>query len=357
MQNRSKHEKITIILDEKLQNLEPAFREELYNHLHNTELWSNIEKASTYMRNQFNLKHNRRILKRYWTDRGWNKEYAEQQVLHYKKKFNTLSPFTKEFWLHKINEKTGEKYTIVEANYKRNSIRPIRKEYWIEKGYSTNEATQLAIQTKHNNNITGAKASKNLSPEKQREYSCRCKEFWITQGYTESEAKEKIYEIQTKTWKNYNDAERQQRINKWLTTLANKPKAEIERINKAKLSKGISVSKNERYLYNTLSNEFDQVISQFTLHESNKKRYVYDICKDKKIIEYNGDFWHINPEIYNKDFVNKRTKLTASETHIRDAKKINYAIQQGYEVLVIWENDFKHNKEETINKCRHFMME
>ena len=50
-------------------------------------------------------------------------------------------------------------HNVLEADFERNSRRPIRKEYWVAKGYSEEEAVNLAINAKNVNNIKGAMKS------------------------------------------------------------------------------------------------------------------------------------------------------------------------------------------------------
>lgn len=78
--------------------------------------------------------------------------------------------------------------------------------------------------------------------------------------------------------------------------------------------------------------------------------------KNKKIIEFNGDKFHANPILYNEnDKPNPYTDISAKDIWDFDNKKINEVIKKGYDVLVIWENDYKENKTECINKCLNFM--
>ena len=53
--------------------------------------------------------------------------------------------------------------------------------------------------------------------------------------------------------------------------------------------------------------------------------------------------------------MNPRTKLKAIDKWELDYIKIQYAQSQGYKVLVVWESDFKKNKEEVIKKCIQFL--
>lgn len=69
-------------------------------------------------------------------------------------------------------------------------------------------------------------------------------------------------------------------------------------------------------------------------------------------IEYNGDFWHANPNIYEENsclsFPGK--KILAKEIWDKDKKRYNLIKNKlGCEFIVVWEKDFSENKELTIN--------
>lgn len=83
--------------------------------------------------------------------------------------------------------------------------------------------------------------------------------------------------------------------------------------------------------------------------------YAYDFCYNNKIIEFNGDYWHCNPKIYKENFYNKSKHKTAKEIWKYDNQKIKLARKQGFDVLVIWESDYRNNKENIINKCYEFL--
>ena len=193
-----------------------------------------------------------------------------------------------------------------------------------------------------------------------------CIEYYTSRGFSIDDAQLKIadsqkyfskeiciekygYTIGIATWN--------ERQRTWQSTLNAKTADEKARINRLKLSNGITVSKAEKIILEHIKSVSQNVEHQFTLYETNKKQYVYDIMVNKKIIEYNGDFWHANPIIYSPDWINPRTKLTASEKWFLDNIKIQYAESQGYEVLVSWERDFKNNTEETIKKCIQFLIQ
>lgn len=93
------------------------------------------------------------------------------------------------------------------------------------------------------------------------------------------------------------------------------------------------------------------------------KKYYYDFSyineNNKKIIEYNGDFWHANPMLYSAENVLslRGFKKLASDIWKEDKKKIEMAKKYGYDVLVIWERDVltKDGLEYNLEKCLNFL--
>ena len=83
--------------------------------------------------------------------------------------------------------------------------------------------------------------------------------------------------------------------------------------------------------------------------ETNKAKGIFncDIVLEecKLIIEFFGDYWHCNPAKFNGEDYNKRLHLTAKERWLKDQKKQVYYQELQYEYFVVWEYDWKHNKE------------
>jgi G:T-mismatch repair DNA endonuclease (very short patch repair protein) len=85
-------------------------------------------------------------------------------------------------------------------------------------------------------------------------------------------------------------------------------------------------------------------------------KYDLTITDSKKIIEFNGDFWHCNPEIFESDFYNKPKKMSAIDIWKYDNDKIKAATDNGYRILTIWENEFRNNKPSCMSKCLDFIV-
>lgn len=58
------------------------------------------------------------------------------------------------------------------------------------------------------------------------------------------------------------------------------------------------------------------------------------------IYEFNGDFWHGNPELYKSDDVNSVLNKKFGELYKNTIDREEYLIKKGYKVISIWENDF-----------------
>lgn len=70
--------------------------------------------------------------------------------------------------------------------------------------------------------------------------------------------------------------------------------------------------------------------------------YVDGIDLDNKIIyEFNGDFWHGNPNIYNSVDINRVNQISYGELYKRTIEREKYLETLGYKIVSIWESDFK----------------
>ena len=87
--------------------------------------------------------------------------------------------------------------------------------------------------------------------------------------------------------------------------------------------------------------------------------WLYDFTdiKNKKIIEYNGDSYHGNPAKYKpNDYPHPfRKKITAKEIWYQDELKRLVAEENRYEILTIWDSDYRKNKESVLKQCLQFL--
>lgn len=82
----------------------------------------------------------------------------------------------------------------------------------------------------------------------------------------------------------------------------------------------------------------------------------YDITssKKKKIIEFNGNYWHCNPKFYTEDFIISQSGRTAKEVWQRDQLKRKSAEDRGFSVLDIWEDDYVKSPSEVLKKINQW---
>lgn len=108
------------------------------------------------------------------------------------------------------------------------------------------------------------------------------------------------------------------------------------------------VSKKEHELTNILVD----------LYTGNKNGYVNGWCCDfvnhqkMLIVEFFGDYWHHNPKKYSFDWINPSTKRTSLFVYARDNRKIKELASLGYEVVVVWESDWKNEKEQQLKRIK-----
>ena len=81
-----------------------------------------------------------------------------------------------------------------------------------------------------------------------------------------------------------------------------------------------------------------------------------DYTLGSKIIEFFGDAFHGNPKVF-EDTVECHPfrRITAKELQTRDATRINILKEKGFDVMVVWEKDFKDDKMGVINKCKEWL--
>lgn len=88
------------------------------------------------------------------------------------------------------------------------------------------------------------------------------------------------------------------------------------------------------------------------------KYFRYDLTNEesKRIIEFNGDFWHGNPTLYKSNDYNPVLNKSYEEIKKYDNFKSLIAFNAGYSILTIWESDYLQNHDDVIIKCKDFIL-
>lgn len=279
------------------------------------------------------------------------------------------SPYSVKYWLERgLTEKESKEHI--------KTLRPVNKEYWLKKGYSEEESI-LQIEGQKLVSLRGCIARFgeeegikvwNDREEKRSEAGKKGSaglEYWLNKGYSLEEAKVKRSERQTTFSKDiciekYGEEEGLKRFtkrqNEWQKSL----------YRNGNLKSGYSKISQELFLkilkeYTPLENgklNFALHNGEYTLSNNNSFfRLDFTDLNNNKIIEYNGDQYHGNPKKYlAEDRPNPfRKELTAKDIWDKDNNKIELAKQNGFEVLVIWDSEYKKNKINTLNKCLKFL--
>jgi len=242
------------------------------------------------------------------------------------------------------------------------------KEFWIEKGHSEAEAV---LKSKEVMNDIHSKTSIKLkaNPEKYASKYPTKKEYYLSKGFNEKEAAQKISEIQNrfslkKCIEKYGKEDGEvvfvKRQEKWQQSLVDNGNVKG---GYSKISQVLFYQILEQYNKRDINNVFFWTKNREYFLKKDSYIYLYDFCdiKKKKIIEYNGDQYHANPKIYEKNDTphpyHKDKNWTAEKIWEKDASKIELAKSSGFEVLTIWDSEYRKNPQQTIEKCIKFINE
>ena len=78
------------------------------------------------------------------------------------------------------------------------------------------------------------------------------------------------------------------------------------------------------------------------------------IPKYNLLIEYNGNYWHCNPQKYDSDYFNTKKQKYAKEIWQYDQEKLDLFKKKGYLVEVIWESDYKKDNNILFNIIKKY---
>jgi len=128
--------------------------------------------------------------------------------------------------------------------------------------------------------------------------------------------------------------------------------AEVARQRREQNSVSMS-KKNEILLKERRSNLETKLLPYLKEYENNVQIGSYNVDflnrRTNHIIEVYGNYWHCNPKIYESNFLNTKTQMTAKEQQEKDIRRIKILEKQGYKVTVIWES----NLNEYIDSLRN----
>lgn len=334
--------------DNCITNTKKLKRKELWKVFLPNEVYENLHKK------MYNIMLSNNYLKKeFWIKKGFSIEESLQKI----------------FEIQSMNsKKVKNRFVVSKENLKNNGYTndkiknicqtPSMVSFWVNKGYTKEKSVE---KIKENQSY----ASKFIDFEKRLLPSNV--DYWLKLGFSVEESKKKVFEKQTTFSKDicikkygYEKGIEifTNRTNKWQDSLNKNGNLKIgySKISQ-EIFKEISITmKREDFLFATNGGEF-------RLNRKNGGVWIYDFTdvKNKKIIEFNGDMYHANPDKYSELETPHpfRKNITSGEIWKKDNEKINIAKINGFDILVIWDSEYrkksKLDKEKIIQKCINFI--
>jgi G:T-mismatch repair DNA endonuclease (very short patch repair protein) len=174
--------------------------------------------------------------------------------------------------------------------------------------------------------------------------------YWVKRGFSESEAKEIIRERQATST-----------LDKFITKYGIEEGAKkYLDVNKRKTRNwfGNTISKLESAFFESLSRITyinDKGISCRLRFDERSVVCDYLDASKNRVIEINGDFWHMNPNKFKPHDVNMVTERVAQD--IWDAEKYRNGLlmSKGYEILIIWESELNEDYDRCLELAKIFL--
>jgi hypothetical protein len=283
-------------------------------------------------------------------------------------KISKGSAFGSKYWVERGFSEEESKMKIKE-------MKPNLVEYWLSRGFSFEESklkVELHLMNTERSFIFkyGEKKGVELFREKKikegKLHSPRSVEYWVNKGFSIDESKKKVSEYQNnfsfiKCIEKYGEEDGKKiftkRQIKWQESL----------YKNGNLKSGYSkISQN---LFFELLNYYENVEElnyvmfakkggEFVLTgDDGFYRFDFTDLLNKKIIEYNGDNYHANPDRFiSTDAPNPfRKNVMSKDIWEKDNRKIKLANKHKFDVLVIWDSEYRKDKESVMKKCLNFL--
>ena len=325
-------------------------QEKLYNMRKN-----NRSKIEYYIEHYPNATDEER--RNMWHD--FNQSRSAQSIKYYERKYPDATPEEREKmrqeyiqnYLENMPDYSGQNNPNSKTNtteYERRSRSPRCIEFYQRKYPNATPDEQQEMLNKYfaKNRLRVKNAIKDTNIE-----------YYLNQGMSEEEAELALKNRQStfsldKCIKKYGEEEGKrifnERQSKWIK----------------KLQKSFEINGDSRSTTSMFAEDMIKAICKYLfIPVPAKEKYIsdgehnfaFDFTLGKKIIEFQGDYWHCNPEKYSADYVHKTYGITAQEVWNKDKIKLECARNHGYEVLYIWELDYRKDREGQIKKCLDFL--
>jgi hypothetical protein len=315
----------------------------------------------------------------YWAsvNRLMNDGYTKEEAIEIRNS-KANSQFKISYWVN-LGYSEYEAISIISENQKINS--PRCKEYWINKGYTDEDALKKV------STLQKEFASKK-NPEISKVSSPWSVNYYIHRGHTLEEAKELVknngqfgahnlenYVIHYGSvdgpikFENYMNGLRERGTVKYYTDLYGDDlgvKKYLERFGRFVNSRSSKIANDfcdsiyaalDKNIYTRIMySDIDEGEYLLLDHTENLTCFYDFVIMDIKFaIEFNGDFWHGNPNIYGPDDVINGKK--AKDIWEYDSRKKEAIEKRGFTCIYVWENEYRQDKEGTLKRVMETIQE
>jgi hypothetical protein len=310
-----------------------------------------------------------------------------------KKLFGRVSVRTSQFWIirgysaeqaayeiSKIQKKCNDKLLLYKKQdpkkYEGTSCKSIK--YWIKKGYTEEEAKKIISKSQSTFSLQkcidkhGTIKGHKIWLERQKKWMFslmnrsddELNKMFKSRGKTKEQLIQKfgfekaiqICKSKSNTYETQLKKYGKEIADEWLR----KMQVRLKQVSLKKVSK-ISLELFEELMKMQFKNK-EYVMyadNELCIKNPNKCFYLFDFAVNspevKKVIEFHGDFIHANPKKYSQDWFHPLKKLTAKQIWNQDFLKQKQVELHGFQYMVVWESDFKQNRNDTIAKCLEFL--
>lgn len=186
---------------------------------------------------------------------------------------------------------------------------------------------------------------------KAKERSNTTVQYWIKKGYSEEESKLILKKRQaTSTLDKF--------ISKYGEEEGTKKYLDVNKRKTANWKCNTHVSNLEKHFLDNLSKitYIDNKGRQCRLKIKEKVIFCDYLCAEKnRIIEIHGDFWHMNPNMYESYDLNRITNSCAQEKWDSDFSRKSALEDLGYDIMIIWESELNENYESCLSRAKIFL--
>ena len=82
--------------------------------------------------------------------------------------------------------------------------------------------------------------------------------------------------------------------------------------------------------------------------------FFYDVADTdlKIVIEFFGDYWHCRPKTHSSTFIHPHAKIEARKIWKYDISKRKLIKSFGFTHMIVWESDWKNNRQDVIERIQ-----